>query len=53
MRDTQTHALHQLALVFNWLGRGIGRTLSLAAIGVALAIARRWWALAAFAAAEA
>ena len=52
MHDTQTHALHQLALIFNWLGRGIGRALSLAAIGVALAIARRWWALAAFAAAE-
>jgi undecaprenyl-diphosphatase len=52
MRDTQTHAPHQLALVFNWLGRGIGRALSLAAIGVALAAARRWWALAAFAAAE-
>ena len=52
MHDTQIHALHQLALVFNWLGRGIGRALSLAAIGVALAVARRWWALAAFAAAE-
>ncbi len=52
MRDTQTHALHQLALVFNWLGRGIGRTLSLAAIGIALAVARRWWALAAFVTAE-
>ena len=24
MRDTQTHALHQLALVFNWLGRESG-----------------------------
>ncbi len=52
MHDTQIHAVHQLALVFNWLGRGIGRALSLAAIGVALAVARRWWALAAFAAAE-
>jgi membrane-associated phospholipid phosphatase len=52
MRDTQTHALHQLALVLNRLGRGVGRALSLAAIGVALAMARRWWALAAFAAAE-
>jgi undecaprenyl-diphosphatase len=52
MRDAQTHALHQVALAFNWLGRGIGRALSLAAIGLALAIARRWWALAAFAAAE-
>jgi undecaprenyl-diphosphatase len=53
MSDIQGAALHHLALVFNWLGRGLGRALTLAAIGVALALTRRWWALIAFAAAEA
>jgi membrane-associated phospholipid phosphatase len=52
MRDMQADALHQLALVLNRLGRGVGRALSLAAIVVALVLARRWWSLAAFAAAE-
>jgi hypothetical protein len=39
--------------VFNYLGRGLGRALSLAAIGVALVLTRRWPAPLAFAAAEA
>lgn len=53
MTDIQSGGLHHLALVFNWLGRGIGRALSLAAIGLVLVLTRRWWALLAFAATEA
>jgi undecaprenyl-diphosphatase len=53
MKDIQTPFLKDVALVFNWLGRGIGRTLSLIAIGVVLLVARRWLALFAFAATEA
>jgi undecaprenyl-diphosphatase len=53
MQDGQTAALHHLALVFNYLGRGLGRTVSLVAIGLALAVTRRWLALLAFTAAEA
>jgi undecaprenyl-diphosphatase len=53
MRGHQTEALHRLALVFNALGRGVGRALSLAAIAAVLAWATRWRALVAFAAAEA
>jgi undecaprenyl-diphosphatase len=52
MADIQTPSLKDVALVFNWLGRGIGRTLSLVAIGVVLLVARRWLALLAFAATE-
>jgi len=44
--------LKDVALGFNWLGRGIGRTLSVAAIGVILLRRRRWLALVAFAGAE-
>jgi len=36
-------------LVFNALGRGLGWALSLAAVGIALLVARRWLALVAFA----
>lgn len=53
MTDIYAWALRHLALVFNYLGRGLGRALSLAAIGVALVLTRRWPALLAFAAAEA
>ena len=53
MKDIQTPFLKDVALVFNWLGRGIGRALSLAAIGLILLVARRWLALLAFAATEA
>ena len=53
MQDIQSSALHHLALIFNYLGRGLGRALSLAAIGLILLITRRWLALLAFAATEA
>jgi undecaprenyl-diphosphatase len=53
MSDISSAALHHLALVFNYLGRGLGRALSLAAIGLVLLAARRWRALLAFAAVEA
>jgi undecaprenyl-diphosphatase len=53
MSESSSGALHHLALVFNYLGRGLGRALSLAAIGLVLLLARRWRALLAFAAAEA
>jgi membrane-associated phospholipid phosphatase len=52
MRDIETGSLHDLALVFNYLGRGLGRALSLAAVGLVLILARRWRALVAFAATE-
>ena len=52
MTDLQAATLHHLALIFNYLGRGLGRALSLAAIGLALILTRRWVALIAFAATE-
>jgi membrane-associated phospholipid phosphatase len=52
MQDLQTPLLKDLALVFDALGRGLGRALSLAAVGVVLVVARRWLALVAFALAE-
>lgn len=52
MKDVQAPLLKDLALVFNALGRGIGWALSLAAVAVVLAIARRWLALVAFALVE-
>ena len=51
MADSQTDALHALALVFNALGRGLGLVI-LGAIGIVLVASRRWQALAAFVAAE-
>ncbi len=53
MQDIETPFLTHVALAFNALGRGILRALTLAGIGLALLLARRWAALAAFAAAEA
>jgi undecaprenyl-diphosphatase len=53
MSDAPSATLHDLALVFNYLGRGLGRALSLAAIGLVLLLKRRWRALLAFAATEA
>jgi undecaprenyl-diphosphatase len=53
MSDIPSAALHHLALIFNYLGRGLGRALSIAAIGLALLLTRRWRALLAFAATEA
>jgi membrane-associated phospholipid phosphatase len=52
MNDIQTPALEHLALVLNALGHGLGRVLSIAAVGVVLLVARRWLALLAFAATE-
>jgi undecaprenyl-diphosphatase len=52
MTDLQGATLHHLALIFNYLGRGLGRALSLAAIGLTLILTRRWVALLAFAATE-
>ena len=53
MSDTPSAALHHLALIFNYLGRGLGRALTLAAVGLALLLKKRWRGLLAFAAAEA
>jgi membrane-associated phospholipid phosphatase len=52
MRDIETPLLTHLALVFNWLGRGIGRAIVLALVGLVLVRRRRWVALGAFAVAE-
>jgi membrane-associated phospholipid phosphatase len=52
MRDIQTPVLTDIALVFNAAGRGLTRAVTIAGIGVALFVARRWLALAAFAAVE-
>ena len=52
MSDMQSSTLQHLALIFNYLGRGLGRALTLAALGLVLIIARRWAALLAFAATE-
>jgi undecaprenyl-diphosphatase len=53
MQDSQSATLHHVALVFNYLGRGLARALSLIAIGLILILAKRWQALLAFAATEA
>jgi membrane-associated phospholipid phosphatase len=52
MRDIQTGFLHHLALVLNYLGRGLGRILSLVAIALVLVLRRRWIALLALALSE-
>ena len=52
MKDVESPLLKDLALVFNALGRGVGWALSLAAVGIVLAVARRWLALAVFALVE-
>jgi undecaprenyl-diphosphatase len=52
MRDIETPLLTHLALVFNWLGRGIGRAIGITVIGLLLLRRRRWLALAAFAVTE-
>ena len=53
MTDIPSATLHHLALLFNYLGRGLGRALSIAAIGLVLLLTRRWRALLAFAATQA
>jgi undecaprenyl-diphosphatase len=52
MRHLELPLLIHLALVFNWLGRGLGRAITLALIGLLLLRTRRWLALLAFAIAE-
>ena len=52
MHDLETPLLTHLALVFNWLGRGVGRALVLTLVGLLLLRRRRWLALVAFAVAE-
>jgi undecaprenyl-diphosphatase len=52
MHDIETPLLTHLALVFNWLGRGLGRAIGLTLVGLLLLRRRRWLALAAFAVAE-
>jgi undecaprenyl-diphosphatase len=52
MRDLETGRLHDLALSLNYAGRGLGRAVSLAAVGLLLILLRRWWALLAFAVTE-
>ncbi len=53
MREIQTPLLEHVALIFNYLGRGLGRALVLIGIGVVLVAARRWAALLAYAVVEA
>ena len=48
MDGIQTPLLEHVALIFNFLGRGLGRALVLVGIGVPLIVARRWWALLAY-----
>jgi undecaprenyl-diphosphatase len=53
MLDIRTSFLTDVALVFNWLGRGLGWTASLAAVAIVLSAQRRWVALLAFGVTEA
>jgi membrane-associated phospholipid phosphatase len=53
MTDIATLVLKDIALVFNALGRGVGRALLIAAPAAVLLVARRRWSLAAFALTEA
>jgi undecaprenyl-diphosphatase len=52
MKEIQTPFLKDVALVFNFLGRGIGLAIVFTLIGSLLVTARRWHALAAAAIAE-
>jgi membrane-associated phospholipid phosphatase len=52
MHHLQTPLLTDLALAFNWAGRGVGRAIALTLVGLLLLRRRRWLALVAFAAAE-
>jgi membrane-associated phospholipid phosphatase len=52
MRDLETPLLTDLALVFNWVGRGVGRALALTLVGLLLLRRRRRLALVAFGVAE-
>jgi undecaprenyl-diphosphatase len=48
MADLQSPLLKDLALLFNAIGRGLGWALSVATVGIVLALVRRWLALVAF-----
>lgn len=52
MRHLETPLLTDLALVFNWLGRGLGRAITLTLVGLLLLRRHRWLALVAFAVTE-
>ena len=52
MHHLETPLLTHLALVFNWLGRGVGRAIALTLVGLLLLRRRRWLALGAFTVAE-
>src|SRR5580765_912726 len=52
MHPLQTPMLTDLALVFNWVGRGVGRAIALMLVGLLLLRRRRWLALVALAVAE-
>jgi undecaprenyl-diphosphatase len=52
MHDLETPLLTDVALVFNWLGRGLGRATALTVVGLLLLRRRRRLALVAFAVAE-
>ena len=53
MLDIRIPFLTDVALVFNWLGRGLGSALTLSAVAIALVARRRWLALLAFGVTEA
>ena len=48
MQDIQSEALRNVALAFNWLGRGLGIALTVSAVAVALIRRHRWLALVSF-----
>jgi membrane-associated phospholipid phosphatase len=52
MHHLETPLLTDLALVFNWVGRGVGRAIALTLVGLLLLRRRRWLALVALAVAE-
>jgi membrane-associated phospholipid phosphatase len=52
MQRVEAPLLTDVALAFNWLGRGLGRALGLTVVGFLLVRRRRWLALAAFVLAE-
>ena len=52
MREIESPVLEHIALIFNYLGRGLGRALLLVGLGLPLIVAKRWWALLAFAVTE-
>ena len=52
IQDSETSLLTHVALVCNALGHGVWRALTIAGIGIALLLARRWAALTAFALTE-